>query len=229
MELTEEVLDAASPRALDRGRRRAAAGTFVAVLLHEANFHRFDGPVPDLGATAEIVSGGLLAWETLMNHRTSQRLVQELRRRSRGRGDGPVGPAVFRIDPAEAVEESRLWGNSSGSLWVGSPSIQSTHRKGWLSWTCDYSACDPSPARIARISTYLHGDVGSCSYDSTFLVDRPIGRISNDEPKVRPQARAGQATVRCRRCGVRDVALGVVFPRTEGEILAFGKTREVLT
>lgn len=61
MELTEEVLDAASPRALDRGRRRAAAGTFVAVLLHEANFHRFDGPVPDLGATAEIVSGGLLA------------------------------------------------------------------------------------------------------------------------------------------------------------------------
>src|SRR5665811_1429041 len=61
MDVTEEVLDAASPRALDRGRRRAAAGTFVAVLMHEANFHRFDGPVPDLGATAEIVSGGLLA------------------------------------------------------------------------------------------------------------------------------------------------------------------------
>ena len=61
MDVTEEVLDAASPRALDRGRRRAAAGTFVAVLMHEANFHRFDGPVPDLSATAEIVSGGLLA------------------------------------------------------------------------------------------------------------------------------------------------------------------------
>jgi AcrR family transcriptional regulator len=61
MYVTEEVLDAASPRALDRGRRRAAAGTFVAVLMHEANFHRFDGPVPDLSATAEIVSGGLLA------------------------------------------------------------------------------------------------------------------------------------------------------------------------
>jgi hypothetical protein len=60
MELTEAVLDAASPRKLDRGRRRAAAGTFVAVLFHEANSHRFDGPVPDLGETAEIVSGALL-------------------------------------------------------------------------------------------------------------------------------------------------------------------------
>lgn len=59
MELTEAVLDAASPRKLDRGRRTAAAGTFVAVMLHEANFHRFNGPVPDLGATAEIISGAL--------------------------------------------------------------------------------------------------------------------------------------------------------------------------
>jgi AcrR family transcriptional regulator len=59
MELTEAVLDAASPRQLDRRRRKAAAGTFVAVLLHEANSHRFDGPVPDLGATAEIVSSAL--------------------------------------------------------------------------------------------------------------------------------------------------------------------------
>ena len=61
MDVTEEVLDAASPRVLDRGRRRAAANTFVAVLMHEANFHRFDGPVPDLGATAEIVASGVLA------------------------------------------------------------------------------------------------------------------------------------------------------------------------
>ena len=60
MELTETVLDAASPRKLDRGRRAAAAGTFVAVLLHQANSQRFDGPVPDLGETAEIVSGALL-------------------------------------------------------------------------------------------------------------------------------------------------------------------------
>jgi len=61
MAVTETVLDAASPRQLDRGRRIAAAATFVAVLMHEANFHRFDGPLPDLGATAEIVSSGLLA------------------------------------------------------------------------------------------------------------------------------------------------------------------------
>ena len=31
------------------------------VRLAEANFHRFDGPVPDLSATAEIVSSGPLA------------------------------------------------------------------------------------------------------------------------------------------------------------------------
>ena len=61
MEVTETVLDAASPRQLDRGRRKAAAATFVAVLMHEANFHRFDGPLPDLGATVESVSSGLLA------------------------------------------------------------------------------------------------------------------------------------------------------------------------
>lgn len=61
MDVTEEVMEAASPRALDRGRRKAAANTFVAVLMHEANFNRFNGPVPDLGATAEIVASGLLA------------------------------------------------------------------------------------------------------------------------------------------------------------------------
>jgi AcrR family transcriptional regulator len=61
IELTEAVLDAASPQKLDRARRTAAAGTFVAVLLHGANSRRFDGPGPDLGATAEIVSGALLA------------------------------------------------------------------------------------------------------------------------------------------------------------------------
>ena len=61
MELTETVLDAASSRKLDRDRRTAAAGTFVAVLLHQANSNRFNGPTPDLGATAEIVSGALRA------------------------------------------------------------------------------------------------------------------------------------------------------------------------
>ena len=61
MELTEAVLDAASLRKLDGDRRKAAAGTFVAVMMHEANSQRFNGPVPDLGSTAEIVSGALLA------------------------------------------------------------------------------------------------------------------------------------------------------------------------
>jgi len=59
MELTEAVLDASSPRKLDHDRRTAAAGTFVAVLLHQANSQRFDGTVPDLSATAEIVSVAL--------------------------------------------------------------------------------------------------------------------------------------------------------------------------
>ena len=61
VELTEAVLDAASSRKLDHGRRTAAAGTFVAVLLHQANSSRFNGPTPDLGASAEIVSGSLRA------------------------------------------------------------------------------------------------------------------------------------------------------------------------
>jgi AcrR family transcriptional regulator len=61
MDVTEAVLDAASPRTLDHRGRTAAAGTFVAVLMHEANFHRFDGPAPDLPATAEILSRALLA------------------------------------------------------------------------------------------------------------------------------------------------------------------------
>jgi len=42
-----------------------------------------------------------------MNHPTSKELVQELSRRSRGHGDGPVGPGVvFLIDQADAVEEA---------------------------------------------------------------------------------------------------------------------------
>jgi AcrR family transcriptional regulator len=61
MELTETVLDAASSRKLDHDRRTAAAGTFVAVLLHQANSNRFNGPTPDLRATAEVVSGALRA------------------------------------------------------------------------------------------------------------------------------------------------------------------------
>lgn len=59
-ELTERVLDAASPRALDQRLRRAAADVYVAVLLHGANAHRYAGTQPDLSAAADIVATGLL-------------------------------------------------------------------------------------------------------------------------------------------------------------------------
>jgi AcrR family transcriptional regulator len=59
MDLTERVLDAASPCALDRLRRREAADTYVAVLLHEANARRFDGPLPDIRAAADVVARAL--------------------------------------------------------------------------------------------------------------------------------------------------------------------------
>ncbi|MEU0094471.1 helix-turn-helix domain-containing protein [Kribbella sp. NPDC006257] len=61
IELTERVLDAASPASLDRRRRRQAADTYVAVLLHEANARRFDGPLPDINAAADIVARALAA------------------------------------------------------------------------------------------------------------------------------------------------------------------------
>ncbi|MEO6471758.1 MAG: hypothetical protein ABIR57_07685, partial [Aeromicrobium sp.] len=59
VELTERVLDVASPKVLDRRRRHGAADTYVAVLLHEANTRRFNGPLPDLDAAARIVAAGL--------------------------------------------------------------------------------------------------------------------------------------------------------------------------
>ena len=59
VDLTERVLDAASPKTLDRHRRHGAADTYVAVLLHDANARRFNGPLPDLDAAARIVAAGL--------------------------------------------------------------------------------------------------------------------------------------------------------------------------
>lgn len=59
VELTERVIDAAGPKALDRRRRHGAADTYVAVLLHEANGRRFNGPLPDLDAAAHLVAAGL--------------------------------------------------------------------------------------------------------------------------------------------------------------------------
>lgn len=60
-ELTELVLDAASPRALDQRLRRAAADTYVAVLLHGANAHRYAGGQPDVSGAADIVAAGVLS------------------------------------------------------------------------------------------------------------------------------------------------------------------------
>jgi hypothetical protein len=59
LELTESVIEAAVTHAVDPLRRRQVAQTFVAVMLDEANARRFDGPVPDLDAAAEIVAEAL--------------------------------------------------------------------------------------------------------------------------------------------------------------------------
>jgi AcrR family transcriptional regulator len=61
IELTEKALDASSPRRLDRTRRRQAADTFVALLLHDANSRRFGGARPDLGGAAEQIARALIA------------------------------------------------------------------------------------------------------------------------------------------------------------------------
>jgi AcrR family transcriptional regulator len=59
VELTERVLDEAAPAPLNRPRRRNAADTYVAILLHDANAHRYDGPRPDLAAAASMISTSL--------------------------------------------------------------------------------------------------------------------------------------------------------------------------
>ena len=61
VELTERVLDEAAPAPLNRPRRRTAADTYVAILLHDANAHRYDGPRPDLAAAASMISTSLTA------------------------------------------------------------------------------------------------------------------------------------------------------------------------
>lgn len=57
--LTERVLEEAASAPLDRPRRRDAADTYVAVLLHDANSHRYGGPRPDLAAAASMISTSL--------------------------------------------------------------------------------------------------------------------------------------------------------------------------
>jgi AcrR family transcriptional regulator len=54
----------ATPTARIAGRAVVAKGLLFYYFprkLDQANSHRFNGPTPDLGATAEIVSGALLA------------------------------------------------------------------------------------------------------------------------------------------------------------------------
>jgi AcrR family transcriptional regulator len=60
VDLTERVLDLAAASPLNHRRRRDAAQTFVALLLHSANARRFDGPLPDLSAAASMVSSSLV-------------------------------------------------------------------------------------------------------------------------------------------------------------------------
>lgn len=57
--LTEAVLDAAAPTALNARRRRDAARTFVSVMLFDANHRRFDGGQPDLAPAARVVAASL--------------------------------------------------------------------------------------------------------------------------------------------------------------------------
>jgi len=61
VDLTENVLDIASPERLHPRRRRHAAQAFVAVLFGRANARRLDLPAYDLAGTAEIIVAGLLA------------------------------------------------------------------------------------------------------------------------------------------------------------------------
>ena len=61
LDLTEAVLQAASPAALEPTRRRQAAQAYVAVILDDAHSRRFDNPGPDLEGTARIIAAGLAA------------------------------------------------------------------------------------------------------------------------------------------------------------------------
>lgn len=59
LDLTERVLDDASPVKLSPPERRHAAQTFLAVMLDEARAQNFDATGPDLAGAAQIVANGL--------------------------------------------------------------------------------------------------------------------------------------------------------------------------
>ena len=59
VELTEQVLDAASPSALNRHRRHEAADTYVSLMLYEADARHRGSVLPDLAAAAAVVARAL--------------------------------------------------------------------------------------------------------------------------------------------------------------------------
>ena len=60
LQITETVLDAAVGQVLDATRRRAAAQTFVSVLMDEANARRYGGTGPDVAGAAGFIGDALL-------------------------------------------------------------------------------------------------------------------------------------------------------------------------
>src|SRR5450759_2652324 len=135
-----------------------------------------------------------------MNHPTSKELVQELSRRSRGHGDGPVEPGVvFLIDQADAVEEAV-------------PLVQGTllHRRG--------SARRRSRTLTARIaqSTSICISVAVAPPTRSTSLIRADRADQRDAAEVQPPVRAGQATVRGGGCRLRP---GGAFPRIGGGVL----------
>jgi AcrR family transcriptional regulator len=61
LDLTQQVMDACSPRPLHLARRRKAAEAYVAILIAEANAMQIGAPTFDLAGSAEIIADGLLA------------------------------------------------------------------------------------------------------------------------------------------------------------------------
>ena len=170
-----------------------------------------------------------------MDHPTSQKLVQERRRRPSRHGDGSVGPGVAILtDQAEAVKDLVPVVRATLLYRLGSARRRSqalTARTGHVGPATNpgrrHVAHDPVLARIVRVNMYLHGDGGSCIYQLDAL-DKQIQKISTDEPDVqseKSEPRKGLSDV--GEAGLGDLAGGLASPRTEGEILVFGDLPEV--